>query len=81
MKVEITKAEKKSSLVLPTRLIFSKAVLKLVLKNRRMASKLEKIPPEALDAMIEELNRVKKNGSWVLVSMDSANGEQVKITI
>lgn len=70
------------TLSLPTNLIFSKLVLKLVLKNNRHASKLEHLPPHAMDALVGELRRIKKKyGSWELVEVDSANGEHVKIIL
>lgn len=82
MKIIVKGNGQNISLSLPTKLIFSKRVLKLVLKNNRHVSKLEKIPPHAVEALVDELRRVKKKyGTWELVEVDSADGEYVKITL
>lgn len=82
MKITVNGNGQNINLSLPTNLIFSKTVLKLVLKNNRHASKLERIPPHAVDALVDELRRVKKvYGTWDLVEVDSADGEHIKITL
>lgn len=72
------------NLVLPTRMLFSKTVLKLVNRTGRKyaGEALEKIPPEALDAIFAELRRVKDQyGSWDLVDMESADGKKIWIRL
>lgn len=82
MKIIVRNQEQNLNLTLPTNLIFSKFVLKLVLKNSRHIAKIDQIPSQAIDAMVDELRRVKKkHGSWDLVEVRSADGEYVKITL
>lgn len=82
MKIIVRNQEQNLNLTLPTNLIFSKFILKLVLKNSRHISKIDQIPPQAIDALLDELRRIKKRyGSWELVEVHSADGEFVKITL
>ena len=42
----------------------------------------ENLPDHAIYAFCEELRRIKKRkGSWVLLDVESASGERVKITL
>lgn len=84
---------------IPTRLIFSKASVKIYLKLARMFSSraaryipegmdhkaeriLDNLPENAICALCDEIVRVKKkHGSWELVEVRSASGDEVKITL
>lgn len=83
MKIIVKSQEQNLNLTLPTRLIFSKFILKLGLRiGEKYASKLEKIPPSAVDALVDELRKTKKKyGTWDLVEVRSADGEYIKITL
>lgn len=83
MKIRI-KGETNLTLLLPTRLLFSKRVVHLI---SRVAGKwvpdvVDKIPMELLEAALDELVRTKKRyGSWELLEIQSAEGEYIKITL
>lgn len=81
MKINIRSEERDFSIVLPTRLLFSKAVLKYGLKaGKRYSDAVPDIPPAAVDALCNEIRRIKKTRSaWELVNMQSADGEKVQI--
>ena len=82
MKVEVTGGKKDIRLSLPTRLLFSKTVIKLVMKNSRRISRFRELPPDALDAVLEELQQIKREkGNWLLFESDSAEGEIVRISL
>ena len=83
MKIQI-KGEKNLTLVLPTRLLFSKKVAHLVTKaaGKWIPAIVNRIPAEILDAALDELVRTKKiHGSWELVDIESASGEKIRITL
>lgn len=81
MKIHIRSGERNFTIVLPTRLLFSKAVLKYGLKaGKRYSDAVPDIPPAAVDALCNEIRRIKKTRSaWELVNMQSADGEKVQI--
>ncbi len=82
MKIQVTGAGTDLNLTLPTKLIFNSFVLKRVLKSRRLTKAVNGLSPEAADQLVAELNRIKKKqGSWTLVEVLTADGEQVTITI
>lgn len=86
MKIQIQENEAGHGLniVLPTRMLFSKPVLRLINgTGRKYASgAFENIPPQAMEAIFAELRRIKeKYGSWELVDIRSADGEIVKIVL
>lgn len=68
---------------LPTAWIFSKGLLKFGLRiGRKYSSEVPDIPPETVDALCAEIRRIKKkHGSWELVNVQSADGEQVQIIL
>lgn len=71
-------------LCFPTRLIFSKTVLRLANHfGRRYAGEaMATIPPGALDALFAEFRRIKKaHGSWELVDVQSSDGDSVQIIL
>lgn len=82
MKIQIREKKRNLTLTLPTRMIFSKFVRNLLLKNDRHVSELENLPKDAADRLLGELKQIKKRyGAWDLVEVDCADGEYVKITL
>lgn len=82
MKIQINSSGHEFSISLPTKLIFSKFVIRMVLKDSRAAAGLENLPPEAAERIVAELRNIKDTyGSWELVEVCSADGENVKITL
>lgn len=78
MRIQITGADQNVDLNLPNGLLLNKITVKLAAKK----VKLEPVPEEALNAVVEELKRIKKKyGTWELVEVHSADGEIVKITL
>lgn len=84
MRILVQGGEHDLNIVLPTRMLFSKTVLRLVnVTGRKYAGDaLERIPPEFFDVLFAELRHVKKKyGSWDLVDIESADGERVLIRL
>ena len=84
MKIRVKGDGVNLNLVLPTRLIFGKTVVKLAnsIGRRYAAEAMEAIPPEALEILCAELRSIKKRyGSWELVDVESANGDIVQIIL
>ena len=84
MKIRIKSSEVNMNLMLPTRLLFGKTVVKIAntIGRRYAAEALESIPPEALEILCAELRRIKKqHGSWELVDVETADGDIVKIAL
>ncbi len=83
MKIQIRSAERNMTLLLPTRLVFSKTVLKLGLGiGRHYSDSVPDIPPAAVDALCDEIRRIKKtHAAWKLVHVQSADGEEVQIIL
>lgn len=84
MKIQVKDDGHSFSIVLPTRMIFSKTVARIVncAGRKYVSEEMEKIPPEAMEAIFAELRRVKKQyGSWELVDIQSADGDRVNITL
>ncbi len=83
MKVYIRSKERGFTVILPTRLLFSKGILKFGLKvGKRYSDAVPDIPPEAVDALCDEIRRIKKtHASWELVDIRSADGETVRIVL
>lgn len=84
MRIRIKSDETNLNLVLPTRLIIGKTVIRLLTKYGRgyMAEAMPTIPPESLEILCAELRRVKKKyGSWDLVDVESAEGDIVQIIL
>lgn len=82
MKVQIKTGDRDFSLSLPTKMIFSKFVLRMVFKSARLGEKAVKLSPDGAEVLIAELQRIKKrHGTWELVEVQSADGEIVKVTL
>lgn len=84
MKIRVKGDGVNLNLVLPTRLLFGKTVVKLAntIGRQYAAEALENIPPEALEALCAELRRIKKkHGTWELVDVESADGDIVQIVL
>ena len=82
MKIRIRDENHDFAFSIPTRLIFSRFLLRAALKCKPAADSLGSIPPEAAEKLLEELARVRKQyGPWELVSILSADGDLVTITL
>lgn len=83
MKIHIRSEGRAFTIAFPTRLLFSKAVLKFGLKvGKRYSDTVPDFPPAAVDALCDEIRRIKKNHcAWELVNIQSADGETVQITL
>lgn len=84
MKIRVKSDDVNLNLVLPTRLLIGKTVVKLAntIGRRYAAEALEGISPEALEILCAELRRIKKKyGSWDLVDVQSADGGMVQIIL
>lgn len=83
MKIRIRSDEKKFTVLLPTRLLFSKTVLKFGLRmGRKYSDQMPDIPPETVEALCDEIRRIKKkHGAWELVDVQSGDGEMVQIIL
>ena len=59
MIIRIHSGEHSLSIVMPTRLLFSKGAIKLGLKiGRRYSDQIPDIPPEAVNALCAEIRRI-----------------------
>ncbi len=84
MKIQITEGDRNRSIMLPTHMLFSKTVLRLICISGRFcgADALAGISPKAMDAIFRELRRTKERyGDWELVDVESREGEKVKIIL
>ncbi len=83
MRIDIHSDERSFTVVLPTRLLFSKGVLKFGLKvGKCCCNTVPEIPPAALDVLCGEIRRIKKtNPAWELVNIQSAGGDKVRIIL
>lgn len=83
MRIHIHSDGRKISLILPTQFLFNKGILKFGLRvGKKYSDEVPDIPPEAVDALCDEIKRIKKRyGSWDLVDVRSADGEQVHIIL
>ncbi len=83
MKVHIRSEGRGFTVILPTRLLFSKSILKFGLKvGKRHSDAVPDIPPAAVDALCDEIRRIKKiHSSWELVNIRSAEGDEVHVIL
>ena len=83
MRIRVRSDGRNICLALPTRLIFSKTLMKLGLRfGRAYSPDVPDLSPEAVDALCDEIRRIKKKyGSWELVEVLSAEGDTVQITL
>ena len=82
MKIRIRDENHDFAFSIPTRLIFSRFLLRAALKSKPATDSLGSIPPEAAEKLLEELAHVRKQyGPWELVSILSADGDHVTITL
>lgn len=78
MKVQIRDKARTFQISLPTKLVFSRFVLRHALKHAGGKG----LPPEAADKLAREFRRIReKHGAWELVEVQSADGEQVKVIL
>ena len=83
MKIRIAEKAHTFQITLPTGLLFSRFVLRLMLKSISInGKKVPGLTPETADRLALELKHIKKkHGTWTLVEVQSADGEQVTITL
>lgn len=83
MKICLESEGRRLQLVLPTRLIFSRRLLRFCLKMGKYTDVLvPDIPPEKLESICAEIMRVKrKYKRYELVDVVSADGDHVNITL
>lgn len=91
MKIFVKSDGHRLTIPVPTNWLFSKASAWLWLKMMRMFSKITdhygndfylNLPDEAVHAICEELKRTKKKyGKWTLVEVQTADGDEVTITL
>ena len=84
MKIHVKYDEGNIRLWLPTNLVFSKGTVWLANRvGRKYAGEaMKEIPPEALDKLFTELRWIKGiHGSWDLVEVKSADGNEVLIQL
>ena len=84
MKIHIGRnGSKDVCLALPNAMLFSPALLNLVLRlTSRSGRQLPQIPPAAVNRLCNAVNRFsRENGPWELVRVDTADGSTVIITV
>lgn len=83
MKLHIRSEERSFTVILPTRILFSKHILKFGWKlGKRYSDAVPNISPAAVDALCDEICRIKQtHASWELVDIQSADGEQIRIVL
>lgn len=84
MRIRVKSEGHNFTLVFPTRLLTSKFAMRMAEKyGRKYAYEaMKNIPPHALESLCAELRRVKaKHGTWELVDVVSADGDEVYISL
>ena len=83
MKIQLQGKERSLQLALPTGLIFSRFSLRLLLKSVEInGCRLNGLSPEAADRLAREIKRIrKKHGSWELVEVETANAENIRVSL
>ena len=83
MKVHVQGGGHNIHIGLPTGLIFNRYVLRFALRNIRLDGvAFHGLSRKQADALALEMRRIKKkHGSWTLVEVCSADGEQVTVTL
>lgn len=84
MKIQVKSEGHHIQLLLPTGLVFSKGTVWLAnhFGRKYAGDAMKAIPPQALEELFAELRRIKKKyGSWDLVEVKSASGEEVLIRL
>lgn len=84
MRILVQSSGKRIHLVLPTQVIFSTPVAWVgsAAIRKYVPDSADKLQPEAVQALFREFRRIKrKYGSWDLVEVSSASGEQVLIRL
>ena len=84
MRIKIKDEDTDINLLLPTNLIFSKGTVWLAnhFGRKYAGDALKDIPPEALDRLFAEFRRIKrKHKHWVLVEVESSDGDAVSIEL
>lgn len=84
MRIKIKDEDTNINLLLPTNLIFSKGTVWLAnhFGRKYAGDAMKDIPPEALDRLFAEFRRIKrKHKHWVLVEVESSDGDAVSIEL
>ena len=84
MKIHVKYDEGSIHLWIPTGLVFSKGTVWAAnhVARKYAGDAMKDIPPEALDRLFAEFRRIKEiHGSWDLVEVKSADGNEVLIQL
>ena len=84
MRIKIKAKHHNIYLVFPTKLLTGKLALTLAEKygRRYAAEAMRNIQPQALEALCAEIRRIKeKHGTWELVDIQSAEGEEIYVSL
>ncbi len=83
MRIRVQTGDRNIHVSLPTRLLFSRFVLRTALRSIRINGQhIPGLTAEGADALAGEIRRIKKKyGAWTLVEVQSADGDQVTITL
>ena len=84
MRIHIKSGKQNLRFYFPTRLIFNRTVARIAntFGRKYSADSLKNIPPEALELLLSELGRIKKQyGNWELVKVETASGEIIEIVL
>lgn len=84
MRIKIKDEDTDLNLLLPTNLIFSKGTVWLAnhFGRKYAGDAMKDIPPEALDRLFAEFRRIKrKHKHWVLVEVESSDGDAVSVEL
>ncbi len=82
MRIRIQAEGRSFHISLPTGLIFSRFVLRKAFRRIPVREGIPALPPAAADILAAELKRLKKkHGAWTLAEVQSADGEQITVTL
>lgn len=84
MKIKISSENHCIHLILPTRLVFSKSMVRLGMRiaGKYAPDEIKNIPPESVELLCKEICRIKNfRKRWDLVDVCSADGAIVRIEL
>ena len=84
MRIRVKTGSTNIGLWIPTGLFLNRGTIWLAdtVGRHYAGDAMEGIPPEAMSAMVKELQRVKKKyGSWTLVEVKTSDGGDIAITL
>ncbi len=83
MKIRVRSHGHTLTLLLPTRLLFSRPMITFGLQiGKQYSDAVPDIPPLAIDSLCKELHRIKRTyHDWELVHIETATGETVQVIL